>query len=396
MPIDPPLRLKRTEDYVEQFLDLLRSSIRDRMRTGSVGILMSGGLDSTGMAAIAAELSRRQTPVKLRGHTLVSDRLIPDRERYFAGIAAAHLGIPVDFHAIDNHSFFESCLAGTIRPEPDFITPFGSDPGNDALAAIARHSRVAFYGEGPDNALKYEWKSYFRFERDRGHYLTILRDVASFPLLFREFPFLGRRAKQKRKPQSNVQFGATPPWLDDAFGARVRELERNRQDNGKQDNGKNDAPSPPEARPARPGGYQSLSAPLWQFAFESHDPGVTGLQVEVRNPFVDLRVLRFMLAVPAIPWCRDKYLLRRAFRRYLPGEIVSRPKTGVPVFLEFERWKEVGLPATVPLGALQGYVDIPRLAEVQIDGQEALGMKLRVLGLAFFLHSAGSDGYNQG
>ena len=43
--------LKRPEEYVEQFQELLEKAVRDRLPRGPCGIFMSGGLDSTSVAA---------------------------------------------------------------------------------------------------------------------------------------------------------------------------------------------------------------------------------------------------------------------------------------------------------------------------------------------------------
>ena len=53
LPIEEPLFLKRREDYVEEFRDHLEQAIRDRLPAGPAGIFMSGGLDSTSVAAVA-------------------------------------------------------------------------------------------------------------------------------------------------------------------------------------------------------------------------------------------------------------------------------------------------------------------------------------------------------
>ena len=73
------------------------------------------------------------------------------------------------------------------------------------LGAIAGHSRVALYGEGPDNAMHYEWKAYARYELEHLHIGRLLRDVVSFPLIFHDFPIrktiLNALRKRNQKPE---------------------------------------------------------------------------------------------------------------------------------------------------------------------------------------------------
>ena len=47
-----------------------------------------------------------------------------------------------------------------------------------------------------------------------------------------------------------------------------------------------------------------LQGPLWERMFRQLDAETVGVAAETRYPFVDLRLLRYMLAIPAIPWCR--------------------------------------------------------------------------------------------
>ena len=39
-------------------------------------------------------------------------------------------------------------------------------------------------------------------------------------------------------------------------------------------------------------------------------PASTKLDLEVRHPFLDLRLVEFLLAIPAAPWCVNKHILR--------------------------------------------------------------------------------------
>jgi asparagine synthase (glutamine-hydrolysing) len=66
---------------------------------------------------------------------------------------------------------------------------------------------------------------------------------------------------------------------------------------------------------------------FWPNFFVSESPGVTRLPIEVRYPYFDLRLVRYMLSIPPIPWCLNKGLLREAMRGALPDEVRLRPKT---------------------------------------------------------------------
>jgi asparagine synthase (glutamine-hydrolysing) len=77
----------------------------------------------------------------------------------------------------------------------------------------------------------------------------------------------------------------------------------------------------------RPIAYEAMIDPMWPTLFEGYDPGVTRVPVEVRHPFFDLRLVDFLLALPALPWCSDKELLREAARGILPDEVRLRRKS---------------------------------------------------------------------
>src|SRR5205807_6196741 len=127
---------------------------------------------------------------------------------------------------------------------------------------------------------------------------------------------------------------------------------------------------PPSAHMVHPAGYHSFDIPLWQAVFEGFDPGRTGSCHEVRYPFLHLRLLRYLLAVPVVPWCRAKYLLRRAMRGLLPEPVLRRPKSPLARGPWVECVQQRGLPALIPAPALGSYVDVgsvTRLCTVDAD-----------------------------
>jgi asparagine synthase (glutamine-hydrolysing) len=78
---------------------------------------------------------------------------------------------------------------------------------------------------------------------------------------------------------------------------------------------------------ARPHTYRSLTNAIWPSLLHSYDQDAHASPVEFRHPFLDVRILHYLLAIPPIPWSIDKELLRRAMRGALPDRICRRPKT---------------------------------------------------------------------
>ena len=109
--------------------------------------------------------------------------------------------------------------------------------------------------------------------------------------------------------------------------------------------------------PTRPKGYASFGTPLWQSLFESMDPSHTEAPMEFRHPFVDLRLLRYMLAVPPMPWCRRKHLIREAMREILPDEVLDRDKSPLQSDPVFQAARRFGIPPLIPTRELLKYVN---------------------------------------
>jgi asparagine synthase (glutamine-hydrolysing) len=58
-----------------------------------------------------------------------------------------------------------------------------------------------------------------------------------------------------------------------------------------------------------------------------NDPGVTHFPVEVSYPFLDLKLVEYLLATPVFPWAFRKMLERKAMHGKLPNKILRRKKT---------------------------------------------------------------------
>src|SRR5258707_2764036 len=119
-PTDGRIRYSKPGEYVENFQSLLEAAGADRLRTDRVGILLSGGLDSSSVAAVAKQVSAasgRTTNILCYTHIFKS--LIPDRESEYAREVAEFLRLPAKVIVSDHTQLFEGWDDPGFRlPEP--------------------------------------------------------------------------------------------------------------------------------------------------------------------------------------------------------------------------------------------------------------------------------------
>ena len=74
--------------------------------------------------------------------------------------------------------------------------------------------------------------------------------------------------------------------------------------------------------------------------FEQENAGITPYPVEMRYPFLDLRLVNYLLGMPPFPWFFEKMLLRDAMSGRIPERTRVRPKTPLhsdPVTAQLKR-----------------------------------------------------------
>jgi asparagine synthase (glutamine-hydrolysing) len=329
LPICEPLRFKRPGDYVERFQKLFWQAVSDRLRTDRVGIWMSGGLDSSSVAAVAGQFMK-QGPgdPALTAYTIVYDRLIPDQERDYAGAAASFMGIPTKYQTADDYPLFGSWDAfRDLR----YATP---EPANLShremwLDFWRRHwagERVMLTGYGGDPALYPEHKHFIRLIKQM-KFGRLLTEVGRFRLDYGRFPpiYFGTWLRLKRgMSQYRPPF---PHVINPDFVARLRLQKRWREVHARW----NDETI--EEAGTRPVGRHYLSDSMWPHVFEDYGPASSTPALETRHPFFDVRLISYLLTLPPVPWCADKTLLREAMVCCLPERVRLRPKAplaGVP------------------------------------------------------------------
>jgi asparagine synthase (glutamine-hydrolysing) len=382
------IRFRNSEDYVARFKELFWAAVDDRLRMNKVSLSMSGGLDSTSVAAVARNLLlRRSAAAQLRAYVVVYDRLIPDEERRFSTLAASALQIPITHIAADDYLLFEERLPGELeRPEP-FLINADSAQFNELLRSMAKHSRVALSGWDGDAFMNEPPNSHFAELAKNLKIKKLMTDMGWFVWSRHQLPPIGFRTRLKRWRGTHPRRAFRPQWIDKSFSERLNLPER-----------WNEFTSEPAQRhPTRPYAFRVLNSTSWAPLFESYDAGSSRLALEMRHPMIDVRLVEYLLSIPAIPWCVNKEILRSAMAGKLPEAVLNRPKTplaGDPALYQVEESKVRFVDNFEPVPKLAEFVDLtacPRLAGEQ--NVDRLWTNLRPFGLNDWLvHTLSAGG----
>jgi len=361
LPIEEPLFLKEPEEYVEQFQALLRQAVLERLPVDKAAIYLSGGLDSTSVAAQAMQLSRETRSTQLHAFTLDFRPLFEDEEGKYASLAAEYLGIPIEIFYKGSAVPFASLRDPNIRmPEPN-CEPFLVSNA-EFCRRVSSHARVGLSGDGGDDILTGQARSYFVYLLRKWRFGTIVKSIGGYVLKRRRLPLLrmGIRARLRRLWGHKEVEIIYPQWIEPHFEEELHLRERWQE-----------LQQPPmRNHPLHPEAYTSLTGTFWASVLEEEDPGWTGVPVELRSPFLDLRLVRFLLRVPSVPWCMQKELLRTATKGILPEEIRLRPKAPLwqdplPLLMEKGCWS---LPSfNQPERASREFVNWQRVAATSPD-----------------------------
>jgi asparagine synthase (glutamine-hydrolysing) len=374
------------QECIDAFQEIFDSAVSDRLRANSAGLNLSGGLDSPTVAISARRVSNhRDTPLDLRAVNYYFDKLIPHEEMHYSGLVAKSLHLPIHFVNGDDCHLFD------LYDDPNFRTPEpmhyamgcrNADPAKE----IAAFSRVALAGFGGDPALAclltahfsrlFKARKYGRMFLDAFQYLTA--EGRSSRL------YLRTRYLRRFGPEQSDEF---PVWLNPEFEKRLGL--RDRWDGAMSESNVNHS--------ARPEAYELVAAPVWTSLIESEDASVSGSLVEVGYPFFDLRVLKFLLSLPALPLCSDKEILRRAARGIIPDAVRLRRKSPLiadPISALLQKPESEWVDRFETTPELSEYVQRDRIPRV-FNTDDAFGalVQLRPLSLNLWLQRRSSISY---
>lgn len=377
--VRPLIFYKHPQEYVEHFSQLFEQAVSDRLRTNRIATHISGGMDSTSIAAMANKvLLERGKPCDFQAFTM-RDRLMMPEEDSYASMVAHFIGIPLNEMNCEGYM----CSVPSVNPQTPLPEPNGipaRSPANDFTQRCADHARVVLTGFGGDPGLRFGefyflewWKHGLRREIFQvfGHYLKTHRS----PKLYL------RQGRAYWRKITKEQLGF-PTWFNADFLRQLNLQERYEQINAESID-----------YIAR---YGMANNPFWSNVFEQFDPGCTGIPLKHYYPFFDLRLVNFMVSIPPIPWLVNKNILRDSMKGKLPEAIRTRRKI---VFQAPEEYIN-GMRESVGLWAgdllkntpgLEEYIDTADLLRClesgEIDTGKLMGLE-KTLAVAYWLRSS--------
>jgi asparagine synthase (glutamine-hydrolysing) len=317
-------RFRRDSDYVERFGELLTESVRCRLRAAAPPmVMMSGGVDSTSVAAVAAGIVAARGEKPLRTVSWVFDELRETDERAFMQPVVDRFSL--DAHRVDGDGAWplRDLDSWPRNPSTPLEGPYRRL--RDRVYGLARvaGSRVILTGEMGDEL-------YSGGEHWLGDLLREGRIVAAAAGLARHAhraAFHGGRGLRCRARTMLARAVGYPgrsrsparpvPLTDAAWQAAAGVIE-------------------PSATRRRSQAEQLLD-PLFAQAATIEHGHARRWGVELRRPYRDLRLVELVLGAPAHLLYRPgetKRLLRQAMRGVLPEAVRRRsaPSPLTPLF----------------------------------------------------------------
>jgi asparagine synthase (glutamine-hydrolysing) len=381
LPVEEPLWLKREEDYVEQFRELLEQAVGERLPSGPAAVLMSGGLDSTSIAAIATKIATKSgSQASLRAHTVDYRPLFNDEEGYYASLAAEHLGISIEILRGGSCIPYEGWSDSEPRTPEPCHEPFLL-LSNQQYGRVWSDASVALTGCGGDDVLTGQAWPHLVYLLRRLRFGKIGKVFGRYILKHGRIPPLraGFRGRLQRLLGRSEPMPEYPGWLAPTFQKQQHLPERWFELQQ----------APKNIHPLHPIGHTGLSSGFWPSIFESDDAAWTDVALEIRAPLLDQRVLRYLLRLPPVPWCMHKELLRQTMRGLLPERIRTRPKVpllGDPLRMHAESGSWSPLRLSEPASGLRVFVDWEQLGSTLVGARSSdLWSELRPVSLNYWL-----------
>src|SRR4051812_5954498 len=326
--------------YAQRFRELLEESVRLRLMSDvPLGMFLSGGIDSSAIAALMARMIDR--PLQTFS-VAFNDRACNELE-YAREVART---IHADAHevVIDDDDFF-GALPKLVWHEDEPIAHPSSVPLYFVSALARRHVTVVLTGEGSDELLagygKYpriawNWRAGTIYERLLPR---AVRHALSAQIIER---LPGRIGRYARRSFLAMDRNAASMFLDNFASIRLRDQQMLLADRLRGEATASQAYRGSLAFFDKPNGHSTLLDRLLYADVKTYlvellmkqDQMSMATSIESRVPFLDHRLVEFVSTLPdemKLSGWTTKRVLREAMKGVLPESILNRPKMGFPV-----------------------------------------------------------------
>lgn len=373
--LDPKHELRLSSDaaYAEGLRAHFTEAVRCRLRSAfPVGAMLSGGIDSSSIVGVAAQLRRQEGGPRLHTFTALFTGIPQCDERpYVDAVLKRHDAEAHFFNGDDQSPLGEIDQLQDVVGRP---VSGGNLFINWNLYRTAREHGVRVLMEGFDgDTVISHGLGYFFELRNAGRWIRLVREVKALaetlgepwrpavmswikaPLYTRLGLVALQRSLRRRRP---ARTGTAAPWrygVNPAFVQRVADhLDL----------------FPEKPATERQNHYELLMRPYMSFIMgDLYDPVAAACAVDVRFPFFDRRLVEYCLSLPPEQklqggWSR--LVMRRAMEGILPPEIQWRGAKSnyEPAFqrglLTFERERLQRLVRS-NTGDVARYVDLAQL-----------------------------------
>ena len=369
----PDHKLKEA-DCIGQFSELFAEAVRTHLRSDvPLGVFLSGGLDSSSIAAVVASL--RKEPIQTFSVGYSEDQY---SELAYARQVAAHIGAEHNEIVLGPEEFFASLARMIWHEDEPIVWPSSVALGRVAFLA-AEKVKVVLTGEGADEVLA----GYLK-------YRAMLWNMRMGPIYWKLTPDSFQQAVRRV-----LASGFLPDWLQrklrhsflyypgtfqqiyfDNFYSVFPQVQQSQlfsrqlsEEVGEIDPYRNSMRffSPDTQQPDLLNRllYLDIKTYLVELLMKQDQMSMAA-SVESRVPFLDHKLVEFTARVPASYKIRDfsgKYLLRQTMKDKLPAAILQRNKKGFPT--PIRPWLQNQL-----FDKLRGVLTDGRLAERQLVNHE--------------------------
>ncbi len=321
----------------EELLRLLRQSIASHLVADvPLGAFLSGGVDSSALVALMAEISRQPVKTSSIGFDVAALDESADAEQIARRFATDHRSRKVtteDFGLIDTlaHHFDEPFADASALP-------------TYRVCELARAQvKVALSGDGADEALAGHRRHVFHHKEEqiRGLLPQSLRR-SLLGGLGKVYPKADWAPKPLRAKSTLLSLGRTgPAGYTDAvsitghatrhglYSARMRSAVGGYRAEAKMERLMANAPAQSGLDQAQ---YADIKMWLPGDVLTKVDRMSMAVGLEAREPFLDHRLLEFAASLPEKMRIRSgqgKWLLKKTMEPYVPRDILYRPKMGI-------------------------------------------------------------------